>query len=268
VLASQAFPAPSGAWLRTAGGDVILIDREASPLHRDHILAHELAHVLLGHDQPDGDATSLILPDLDPAIVHGVLARHCYRDAEEREAELLASLIMVRGSRWRRPRTYLALQRLRPLWHDFAESHEDIALDRPHRRDDLLVWRDLGLRLYRRVIEICDGYRAVRHFMAEEQVSTPPRRGRRPGIGEHLLQEAVSLHRARLLRAMRVTPPPHRCPEISPSHPASPPAPEAPSPLAAELARLEAHARVRRYASARAAGTLGLTASNCELGPR
>ncbi|MGO8685782.1 MAG: DUF6545 domain-containing protein [Candidatus Dormibacteria bacterium] len=267
VLAVQTFPAPSGAWLRTAGGDVILIDREASPLHRDHILAHELAHILLGHDQPDGGSTSMILPDLDPAVVRGVLARHHYRDAEEREAELLASLIMVRGSRWRRPHTYLALQRLRPLWRDFAEAHDDIALERPRRRDDLLAGRDSGLRLYRRVIEICDGYRAVRRFISEPPLDSSTGGGRRPGVGEHLLHEAVALHRARLLRAMRVPPPPPpRRPANLALRPALPPAPREPSPLDAELARLEAHARARRYAAARAAGTLGLTAHRGEAG--
>ena len=96
VLLSQTFPAPSGAWLSTTEGDVIVIDADASPLHRDHILAHELAHILLGHDQRTSTATSAMLPDLDPAVVRGVLARHVCQDGEEQDAELLASLIMVR----------------------------------------------------------------------------------------------------------------------------------------------------------------------------
>ena len=262
VPAVQTFPAPSGAWLRTAGGDVILIDAEASPLHRDHILAHELAHILLGHGQRELGETSLILPDLDPAVVRGVLGRHHLRDAEEHEAELLGSLIMVRGSGWRRPRTYLALQRLRPLWRDFAAAHDGIALEHPRRRDDLLDWRDLGLRLYRRIIEICDGYRAVRRFMAEQPSEPPPPGAWRPGIGEQLVDEAVALHRARLLRAMRAAPPPRR-------HPAGPAArpkrgAAAINPLDSELTRLQAHARARRHATARAAGDLALDAGRCE----
>jgi hypothetical protein len=264
VLAAQTFPAPSGAWLRTASGDVIVIDRDASPLHRDHILAHELAHILLGHDQPDGGTTAAILPDLDPAVVHGVLARRCCRDTEEREAELLASLIMVRvtspaeaaaaGAMTDRPlRAYLALQRLRPLWRDFAEPYDDIALERPRRRDDLLGWRDLDLRLYRRIIEICDGYRALRRFVIEETAVAAPSGQRRPCIGEHLLREAVALHRARLRKASAASPPVSARTAVSWAAPTPTRESESGSGLAVELARLVAHARARRYARAQAA---------------
>jgi hypothetical protein len=267
VLAAQTFPAPSGAWLRTATGDVIVIDRDASPLHRDHILAHELAHVLLGHDQLDGHAATAVLPGLDPAVVRGVLARHGSRHAEEREAELLASLIMVRVTSPSRPgaagglpdgpiRAYLALQRLRPLWRDFAEPYDDIALDRPRRRDDLLGWRDLSLRLYRRVIEICDGYRAVRRYQTDDAPASATPGGRRPAIGEHLLREAVALHHARLRRTAGEWPPATPRPAVSSPRPA-PLEAETGCPLSAELARLQAHARARRYARAQAAGSVG-----------
>jgi hypothetical protein len=173
-------------------------------------------------------------------------------------AAAFAILSVERSSQ--RVRAYLALQHLRPLWRDFAEPYDDIVLERPRRRDDLLAWRDVDLRLYRRVIEICDGYRAVRRFAVDETPMTTPPSGRRPRIGDHLVNEAVALYRARLLRAMAAPFPASRRPAILSPVPTPPQAPEPGSPLAAELARLQAHARARRYARTRAAVAVRLTA--------
>lgn len=63
----------------------------------------------------------------------------------------------------RRLRTYRALQRLRPLWVVLADCAPEIALTpRRGRLVDRLDPRDLDFRLYRRVVEIRDGYLALR----------------------------------------------------------------------------------------------------------
>jgi hypothetical protein len=104
VLSDQPGTAPSGAWLRTADEDLVLVDRGASPLHREHILAHEVAHILLGHRGRAEPELSSLLPGIDPSVVSRVLTRHTYSDAAERDAELLASLIMSRAGSAPSPR--------------------------------------------------------------------------------------------------------------------------------------------------------------------
>src|SRR5690348_16289761 len=41
---------PCGAWLQTATTDWVFVEQSTSRFHRDHIVLHELAHMLCGHD--------------------------------------------------------------------------------------------------------------------------------------------------------------------------------------------------------------------------
>lgn len=98
------FPAspehPYGVVVRTDRDDHLFIEATTSGWHRDLIACHELAHLLCEH--PIGLPTDLfttVLPDLDPAVVRHMLARQIYTCAQEREAELLASLIIERSGR-------------------------------------------------------------------------------------------------------------------------------------------------------------------------
>ena len=60
---------------------------------------------------------------------------------------------------------YRAYRRLYPLWHDLYEVTPGIALDPPDSaRTDALILRNLGLRLYRRVMEIHDGVVALQRY--------------------------------------------------------------------------------------------------------
>jgi hypothetical protein len=97
-LASQA--GPGGLWAAGARVDYIFYERSTSPLHQEHIILHEVSHLLCGH-QPalvsDEERSRLLFPDLDSAMVKRILARTAYPDEEEREAELLASLILQRA---------------------------------------------------------------------------------------------------------------------------------------------------------------------------
>jgi len=90
---------PSGIWLRLHAMDVIVYEAETSRTHQEHIVAHELAHILCGHTSaaPVADEDSrLIFPDLDPRLVRDMLRRAEYDDGHELEAEVMASAILRR----------------------------------------------------------------------------------------------------------------------------------------------------------------------------
>jgi hypothetical protein len=94
--------APCGLWIGTDTTDHVFYDPGTSPLHAEHIVLHELAHILSGHEG-SGGALARLFPDLDPATVRRVLGRVSYTSAQEREAEMMASLI--RGRSAQPPRT-------------------------------------------------------------------------------------------------------------------------------------------------------------------
>jgi hypothetical protein len=103
-VAGLSASAPCGLWIGTPAADHVFYDPGTSPLHAEHIVLHELAHILSGHSGTDG-ALARLFPDLDPATVSRVLGRASYTSAQEREAEMMASLI--RGRSARPPRTTL-----------------------------------------------------------------------------------------------------------------------------------------------------------------
>jgi hypothetical protein len=94
----------SGLWLTLPNTELVLHAETTSELHREQIILHELAHMVLRHDLlqgEDGHVASL-LPDLDRETVARVLAR-CDRRAEpEVAAELLADLFAAAIARGRR----------------------------------------------------------------------------------------------------------------------------------------------------------------------
>lgn len=90
---------PCGLWIATADDDWVFVDQDTSPLHRQHIVLHELAHMLCRHsaaDLPENNLISRLFPDLSPDMVRTVLNRTGYGSVCEREAETLASLILAR----------------------------------------------------------------------------------------------------------------------------------------------------------------------------
>jgi hypothetical protein len=106
---------PCGLLVVTDRADCILYATDTTALHRRHILLHEAAHLVCGHDRaaqpvapgasrdaasagvPDG--ASALLPHLPDALVRRVLGRTIYSQPQEHEAELLASLICSRAAR-------------------------------------------------------------------------------------------------------------------------------------------------------------------------
>ena len=91
---------PCGIWVATGDDDWIFVEQDTSPLHRQHIVLHEVAHMICGHDAaalPENELIGRLFPDLSPAMVRSVLSRASYQSEQEREAELLASLILARA---------------------------------------------------------------------------------------------------------------------------------------------------------------------------
>jgi hypothetical protein len=107
--------APCGMWLALAQTDYILYEPNTSKLHSEHIILHELAHMLCDHRlSMDNSVLAGLMPSIDPAIVKRVLGRVNYVTEQEQEAEMLASLI--RGGA-RRERSWDALTQITEVFN-------------------------------------------------------------------------------------------------------------------------------------------------------
>lgn len=88
-----------GVWLATTEDDHIFYEQHTSALHQEHIVLHEFGHMLLDHRPAAQDAAAhdgalrAVLPDLDPRLIGRLFGRTDYSTLQEREAELLASLL-------------------------------------------------------------------------------------------------------------------------------------------------------------------------------
>lgn len=89
-----------GMWLKLADEDVIAYTTDTTLFHQNHIVCHELGHMLMRHSSvqadADDDAKSLahLFPDLDVQSLESILGRSQFSTAREYEAEQLATLIM------------------------------------------------------------------------------------------------------------------------------------------------------------------------------
>ncbi|RJQ75382.1 hypothetical protein D5S17_21060 [Pseudonocardiaceae bacterium YIM PH 21723] len=87
---------PCGVWLQMDDQDHIFFEKQTSPLHQEHIILHELGHMIGGHTTTLADALMSagdLFPDLSPTLLKRMFARVSYHDDQEQEAELIASLI-------------------------------------------------------------------------------------------------------------------------------------------------------------------------------
>lgn len=90
---------PSGLSLVLSATDVVVYEAETGKTHQEHIIAHELAHIMCGHldnASPHDEVTRLIFPNVDPCLVRDMLNRADYGDEHELEAEVMASVILRR----------------------------------------------------------------------------------------------------------------------------------------------------------------------------
>jgi Zn-dependent peptidase ImmA (M78 family) len=97
-LLAQRIPAngPFGVWLAGTDADVIVYQEQTTPAHQDHIILHELGHLLAEHPSDEGDDELLrqLYPDAEPDSIRHALRRPGYNDEHEREAENVATLIL------------------------------------------------------------------------------------------------------------------------------------------------------------------------------
>ncbi|MFE2720785.1 hypothetical protein [Kitasatospora sp. NPDC059327] len=116
--------------ISTDRADYIGYAVDTTALHQQHIVLHEIGHLLCGHTGssgstggPDGPGLSVtvsraLAPRLPEELVRRVLGRSVYTERQEQEAELFASLALHRVLR--RPRS-AAFGRLGDgiarLWH-------------------------------------------------------------------------------------------------------------------------------------------------------
>jgi hypothetical protein len=89
----------SGCWIAIENADFIVFEANTSVPHQEHIIAHELAHIICCHRPTaalDEASARLLFPALDPALVRDMLRRTGYTDEQEQEAEVLATLMLQR----------------------------------------------------------------------------------------------------------------------------------------------------------------------------
>jgi hypothetical protein len=103
-LVPRALPtgSPSGLCVSTKTSDYIFYEAQTSPLHQEHIILHEVAHLICEHQAFSAshhEVSQLLLPDLDPQVVQRVLGRTSYPMWAEQEAEMIASLILANVGR-------------------------------------------------------------------------------------------------------------------------------------------------------------------------
>lgn len=90
-----------GIWFSTDDTDYIAYEKRTSRLHQEHIIAHELAHIIRGHRGIGGGPGTEagpggLFPSLDPKVVRSMRPRAGYSDSDEQEAEAMASLLLAR----------------------------------------------------------------------------------------------------------------------------------------------------------------------------
>lgn len=94
-----------GAWISSKVADFILYEAHTSKPHQQHIIAHEIGHMICGHgtsENLDDVFAGMLFPDIDRSLVRDMLKRGGYSDVQEQEAEITASVILERINR--RPR--------------------------------------------------------------------------------------------------------------------------------------------------------------------
>ncbi len=93
---SLPIPGPFGVWIATESADYILYQQETSKIHQDHIILHEVGHILADHrsDDTDDEFWKASMPDLSLDAVKRALRRTSYDEEPEREAELVATIIL------------------------------------------------------------------------------------------------------------------------------------------------------------------------------
>ncbi|MGY4969545.1 regulator component [Streptomyces nigrescens] len=97
-----AVDAPCGIRIETPGSELLYYETGTSTLHQMHILAHEISHIVCDHPGTlslGSDATTAL--GLNPTLIQRMSGRTSYNTDDEREAEMMATLIRQRIYRGR-----------------------------------------------------------------------------------------------------------------------------------------------------------------------
>jgi hypothetical protein len=89
-----------GVLVSTDRADYIGYPVATTVLHQQHIVLHEIGHLLCEHSGRSGTADDVarsLTPQLSHELVSRVLGRTAYDEHEEQEAELIASLALQRA---------------------------------------------------------------------------------------------------------------------------------------------------------------------------
>ncbi|MFF0221638.1 hypothetical protein [Streptomyces sp. NPDC004629] len=75
--------------------DYIFYQQETSSAHQDHIILHEVGHILADHTggESEGEVWRIPLPDIPHDVINETWRRTAYDEECEREAELVATII-------------------------------------------------------------------------------------------------------------------------------------------------------------------------------
>ncbi|MDQ3576270.1 MAG: ImmA/IrrE family metallo-endopeptidase [Actinomycetota bacterium] len=87
---------PCGLWVSASDADWIFYDADTTPAHQEHIILHEIGHMICCHrggGHLDEDTATVFFPDIDPRLVRDMLGRTTYDDAQEQQAEVMAYLL-------------------------------------------------------------------------------------------------------------------------------------------------------------------------------
>ncbi|WIV59225.1 ImmA/IrrE family metallo-endopeptidase [Amycolatopsis nalaikhensis] len=108
VLIGLAMPddGPRGLCVATQHSDYIVYEATTTAVHQEHIIVHEISHLLCGHTGAGAlgaEQARRLFPHLAPDVVVRALGRDSYSSEQEQEAELLASMILQ--SAYRQGRT-------------------------------------------------------------------------------------------------------------------------------------------------------------------
>ncbi|MHC0429454.1 regulator component [Streptomyces sp. O3] len=97
-----AIDAPCGIRLETPEVDLLFYEEGTSTLHQNHILAHEVSHIICDHPGSlELGADALAAVGFSPTLVQRMNGRTSYSTDDEREAEMMATVIRQRVYRGR-----------------------------------------------------------------------------------------------------------------------------------------------------------------------
>ncbi|MBP0449213.1 hypothetical protein J5Y04_06580 [Kitasatospora sp. RG8] len=96
--------------ISTDRADYIGYPVDTTALHQQHIVLHEIGHLLCGHTGGSDSRVSTVVSQalttqLSEELVRRVLGRSVYTERQEQEAELVASLALQRALQRPRPTT-------------------------------------------------------------------------------------------------------------------------------------------------------------------